>query len=137
MELTILKSIPRKTTTPKDTHINNGELEVSFEDIINESISKSSSLPYIPPKGTEKTTWFKWYGEVYLESEHWKKTRSHVLQRDEHRCRFCGCSATKTNPLEVHHRDYDHLYREHEHDAVLVTLCKRCHRGMHRIKRNG
>lgn len=90
-------------------------------------------IPYIPPSGTSNTEWFKWYSDVYLKSTHWINMRDRILKRDEHRCRFCGCSSSASNPLQIHHRDYESLWRET--DATLITLCKICHKGLHRIKK--
>lgn len=135
MQLSILDSLKQSPKQPPQSLQSPVVIMGSpFEDVVNESISSSSTVPYIPPKGTDRATWFKWYGEVYLKSPHWENTREKTLKRDEYRCRFCGCSSTKSNCLEVHHRDYDNLWRET--DSTLITLCKRCHNGMHRIKRN-
>ena len=51
----------------------------------------------------------KWFDEV----------RPAVLDRDHHRCRFCGC----TNDLQVHHIRYDDFFNP----EYLVTLCDKCH----------
>lgn len=138
MQLSILASLKPPILSMGKEASTISSKDSSFDEIVNEELSKSSgvsvSLPYSPPKGTDRATWFKWYGEVYLKSPHWEEVRQKTLKRDEHRCRFCGCSSTRTNCLEVHHRDYDNLWQET--DATLITLCKRCHRGMHKLKRN-
>lgn len=65
----------------------------------------------------------------YLESEHWKRMRSAVLNRDRHRCRDCGSKG----PLHVHHKTYKRIGRERMTD--LVTLCEDCHAERHGIFR--
>lgn len=75
---------------------------------------------------------YKWY--VNSSSE-WKQIRDIVLDRDEHRCRCCGRTAEEA-PLSVHHSEYTHLFDEQEHLEDLITLCKYCHSGIHRVPSN-
>lgn len=96
----------------------------------------------IPPIGTERNAWFAWYNE-YLQTDHWTEVRKFALKRDRNRCRACSCSGTKTNPLQIHHSRYSGnqnsdgsahvLFHEMDDDTCIITLCKRCHKGIHRI----
>ena len=72
----------------------------------------------------------------YLESEHWKKLREKVKQRDGYQCQDCGATPEELAQidaagLEVHHKFYDHLLMEEEIDDC-ITLCNFCHRDRHR-----
>jgi 5-methylcytosine-specific restriction endonuclease McrA len=106
MQLSILKKV--------DSHNNMG----------------NESKPTVPPPGTSRDDWFKWYSEVYLVSPHWLNLRESILKRDQYRCRTCNCSGTRTNPLHAHHNCYDDLWNENE--INLVTLCNRCHKAIHK-----
>ena len=74
----------------------------------------------------EKLLFKEVYAE-YLKSSEWKAKRDAVLRRDDHRCRFCGASAT-----EVHHLTYDRKYNEPLYD--LVSICSECHKAVHVLK---
>jgi 5-methylcytosine-specific restriction endonuclease McrA len=63
----------------------------------------------------------------YLKSPHWKMMRKAALQT----YKACViCSATKK--LQVHHRNYKHLYDEIITEDLIV-LCKDCHSLYHGI----
>jgi hypothetical protein len=67
--------------------------------------------------------------QEYLNSEHWDKLRTAVLERDEYRCRKCQTSYR----LEAHHV----FYRENWEDAQpkdYITLCRSCHEEHHQQK---
>ena len=64
----------------------------------------------------------EWYHTVYLQSDHWKKTRKTALQRADYKCQLCGRRNLKLN---VHHNNYENL--EHEHMSDLIVLCDDCH----------
>lgn len=61
----------------------------------------------------------------YLQTEHWKRRRRQILERDSHQCQACG----DKSPLHVHHKRYTRLWREA--DVDLVTLCSGCHSATH------
>lgn len=65
---------------------------------------------------------FSSYGR-YLKSELWKTIRAAVLERDHHRCQFCGRLA-KT----AHHRAYDPATLAGECLNALSAICQRCHK---------
>jgi len=61
--------------------------------------------------------------------------RSHVLMRDEYRCRYCGWTHALWNPsdprhLELHHR-LEHARGGANSEENLLTLCTVCHDGVH------
>ena len=62
----------------------------------------------------------------YLQSKQWQDTRKAVLYRDHYKCRNCGA----TRYLTVHHKTYSRF--GHERLSDLITLCRRCHREVHR-----
>lgn len=145
MKLSILESLKDQEVSQENLASslivpnNNMGITITNDDLTNVVVeeNESSELPYIPPPSTSKTEWFKWYSEVYLQSDHWQKVRAERLKLDGHRCRLCFTSPTKSNPLEVHHSHYDDvLYREHlVNPPVLITLCKLCHKAHHRAMR--
>jgi 5-methylcytosine-specific restriction endonuclease McrA len=62
--------------------------------------------------------------QTYINSPEWRmKARAAKERAGE--CALC----TSTVALEVHHRTYARLGREHPSD--LVVLCSRCHRRHH------
>jgi 5-methylcytosine-specific restriction endonuclease McrA len=63
----------------------------------------------------------------YLRSYHWLKMRQYSLLRAGFRCQQCERDDGR---LDVHHRSYDRLGKEHEDD--LVVLCGDCHAVEHR-----
>ena len=73
------------------------------------------------------------YVEMLL-TERWKHKREQILERDQCKCRNCGCNKN----LQVHHRQYHRdpktgLKREPwDYDnQYLVTLCEKCHDNGH------
>lgn len=73
--------------------------------------------------------------KAYLKSDAWKELKTIVLDRDHHRCRCCNRTEEEVT-LSVHHNNYSHLFDEQEHLDDLITLCKYCHSGIHRVKSN-
>jgi len=58
----------------------------------------------------------------------YENLRQQILRRDGWRCQSCGARSN----LEVHHRQF----RSHSGDDSelnLITLCKACHTGVHRV----
>ena len=63
----------------------------------------------------------------YLQSDVWRKKRTQVLIRDNHKCVHCGNKAT-----EVHHKVYTIWGKEKlKH---LESICNTCHMTIHDIK---
>ena len=145
LQLNFLDSLSVNTTSKKSSNqkeipYNMGQQE---EENKSKTISSSVTIPttnssstkynkWVPPAFKDRTAFFDWY-DKYLQSEEWSEIRKEALKRDGHICKTCGCSGTKTNPLQVHHNRYDKVGRENEDMNCLVTLCKRCHKGIHRI----
>jgi 5-methylcytosine-specific restriction endonuclease McrA len=70
-----------------------------------------------------------------LKSDKWRSRRKEILDRDNHKCCWCGSSKY----LQVHHRYYE-LYPDDsfvEHwdypDNALMTFCKECHEKAHKL----
>ena len=70
--------------------------------------------------------------ERYLQSDIWNNKRLKRLQIDEYTCQMCGTKGTRMNPLQVHHLDYHRKFNE-DVEKDLVTLCRDCHQGVHRM----
>lgn len=67
---------------------------------------------------------FSTYRE-YLQSDLWKDIRTEVLEKNKHKCFFCGCKA-----FEVHHLWYslNTLSRVNEYYINgLKAICRNCH----------
>jgi 5-methylcytosine-specific restriction endonuclease McrA len=65
-----------------------------------------------------------------LEDSRWKRLRLQILDRDQHRCRFCASQSD----LQVHHRQYHRSKKTGEwskpweyHPFFLITVCDTCH----------
>lgn len=69
----------------------------------------------------------------YLKTRKWSDIAKKRMEIDGNRCVMCGSTGTSNNPLEVHHLTYNSLY--HEEDRIyedLMTVCRCCHKGLHR-----
>lgn len=66
----------------------------------------------------------QYYRNHYLKSDYWRLKRERILERDNHKCRFC-----KSEGSDVHHISYRNLMREKWHE--LITLCRSCHEKCH------
>lgn len=72
--------------------------------------------------------------EELLQTKEWKAKRESILQRDKHKCVFCG----STQDLQVHHKYYSKypngkMVKPWNYpDNALITLCKDCHNKIHR-----
>lgn len=60
------------------------------------------------------------------------KVRDIVFARDNHRCVYCHCSGSKSNPLTLHHVVFK-CDGGSTTPANLLTLCSECHRELHQI----
>lgn len=83
--------------------------------------------------GTKKKVQPKPTYEELLHKPEWYAKRNLILERDSHKCVFCG----KTYGLHVHHRYYSQ-YPNHTKvapwnypDEALITLCEKCHKTLH------
>lgn len=76
-------------------------------------------------KGFETELRRRYYRDIYLKSDEWKRKRYVVLKRDHWRCQYCGKRAT-----QVHHERYAYnIGKEPIH--WLVSLCGHCHAEVH------
>jgi len=67
--------------------------------------------------------------QVELNSPLWKARRLEILERDNHKCRFCG----STESLQVHHLEYENRLSAWSYeDNKLITLCGDCHKKQHK-----
>jgi len=66
-------------------------------------------------------------GPLRLDPVSYETLRQQVLRRDGWRCQSCGTMAN----LEVHHKQFRSHYG-HDAKENLITLCTRCHAGIHR-----
>ena len=87
-----------------------------------------------------KTLLKLWRRKTYrklLRKPQWKRKRNKILDRDGHRCQYCG---RRTN-LQVHHKYYekypDNTFVEpwNYPDSALITLCETCHKSAHTRKK--
>ena len=70
----------------------------------------------------------------YLKSDKWKQLARKRYEIDNGVCQCCGSRGTIANPIECHHLSYSHLY--HEEGRIyedLVSLCRVCHKCVHRM----
>lgn len=72
----------------------------------------------------QKNNNFNYYNKVYLKSNEWQNKRKIVLNRDNNKCRCCNDNAT-----EVHHINYDTLFKENFN--ILISVCRSCHKKIH------
>ncbi len=61
----------------------------------------------------------------YLQTDHWKFCRNHMLDAANNQCHICS----KDKNLNVHHKNYEN--RGCETTSDLVVLCKGCHATFH------
>lgn len=67
---------------------------------------------------------------LFLESQYWQDVRFEIIKRDAYRCTQCRSYWD----LQVHHYTYEHHYEEHLHHEDLITLCRTCHKKLHKEK---
>jgi 5-methylcytosine-specific restriction endonuclease McrA len=68
--------------------------------------------------------------ENFLKTSYWRNVRKLVLDRDGHKCTKCNSEEI----LHIHHLTYKNHFNELEHLEDLITLCKKCHRALHKKK---
>ena len=61
-----------------------------------------------------------------LDPQTYKQLRNEVLRRDGWQCQVCG---SRQN-LQVHHKQL-RSQQGSDDDLNLITLCARCHEGLH------
>jgi 5-methylcytosine-specific restriction endonuclease McrA len=62
-----------------------------------------------------------------LDALEYESLRKQVLRRDGWRCQSCGAMSN----LEVHHQQF-RSHSGYDCEENLITLCTRCHAGIHR-----
>lgn len=67
---------------------------------------------------------------LLLKDPRWKYKKKCVLERDKYKCVKCG----GVGILHVHHLKYTGIYPWQAPYKDLITLCKRCHEKIHKIK---
>ena len=72
-----------------------------------------------------------------LQDERWQNKRNEILQRDKHKCSYCGSDIN----LQEHHKYYNKYPDgkkvnpwDYPNDA-LITLCNDCHKEVHKNKK--
>lgn len=75
-------------------------------------------------RAEESREWWERYN-TYLRSPEWQAKRLLVLQRDKYLCQ--GCLTARAS--DVHHKTYEHLFREPAFD--LESVCRPCHELIH------
>ena len=73
----------------------------------------------LPPHEKERLILAQHYHE-YLLSWKWRRKRDKVLERDKHRCQYCGNTAS-----DVCHLTYENVFAEPLSD--LISVCRECH----------
>jgi 5-methylcytosine-specific restriction endonuclease McrA len=63
----------------------------------------------------------------YLDSPLWMQIRTKVLDQAGYRCAVCRKKAT-----QVHHRDYRPRILAGDDISLLVPVCRKCHRNVHK-----
>ncbi len=65
----------------------------------------------------------------YLFTSYWRAIRSEVLRMHRHSCTRCDSQQN----LQVHHRSYEGVYKDHLYLHNLEVLCGRCHGLEHNV----
>ena len=66
------------------------------------------------------------------KEKRWKVKRLHILRRDGYMCRECQRYGRRVDADTVHHIYPAEEYPEYVYsDWNLISLCKKCHDGMH------
>lgn len=66
----------------------------------------------------------------YLLTPKWRTISQTVIKRDGNKCTKCG----STKILHAHHKTYKNIFNELNHLEDLITLCKECHKVIHKKK---
>lgn len=65
-----------------------------------------------------------------LKNPKWQKKRLEILQRDNFTCQYCNDTNSQLN---VHHLIYETKYAWEADNAILITLCDKCHKRYHDV----
>jgi hypothetical protein len=135
---------------PKKRTIKDGRIVYGFEcqncGAFNQKSTKSFGLGFLPNEFADESIrarfldrcrqhdqnrkdersrqWWENYNR-YLQTEHWKRKRQAVLERDKHICQGCLINIA----TQVHHLSYEHLGNELMWE--LQSVCIKCHRVLH------
>ena len=71
--------------------------------------------------------------QQYIHSPQWAQKVKQRMEIDNYQCQCCGSRGTTEIPLECHHLTYDRIYHEDVY-TDLETLCRACHKGIHRAQ---
>lgn len=118
----------RKITTEEKSALYN-KIRASLKKVVHtEEWNKKVALS----KWREKNpNWVNGYSSIYGFGWN-RKLKEQVRQRDEYKCRLCGRErANNQQSFPVHHID---LSKTNHSPENLVTLCRHCHREVHRGK---
>jgi len=85
-------------------------------------VSPNDRFTIYPPTGHPP---YKALYNAYLGSSNWAGKRRTILDRDNHKCRFCD----EREGLHIHHLTYKRVFAERAED--LLTLCDSCHGKAH------
>lgn len=88
--------------------------------------------PFLAPTDDNLNPRQKAYRE-YLKTPEWQKRRRERLKIDNYTCQWCGCQDKTGRTLNVHHLDYKSHTEDGQVYGSLVTLCRRCHVGVHNM----
>ncbi|MFH1635026.1 MAG: hypothetical protein ABIG63_13610 [Chloroflexota bacterium] len=96
-----------------------------FDDTISEQWLAARNNDIQAKLRKEKSERHLEYERYIRESDDWWAIRTKVMTRDDHLCQGCLEEAA----IEVHHKNYLHLYDEILFD--LVAVCTKCHTKIH------
>ena len=65
----------------------------------------------------------------FLKTPYWKSVSSYMKGKFK---KCCQCGSTKN--LNVHHKNYNNLGKEHETLEDLILVCKPCHEKIHFLR---
>lgn len=65
--------------------------------------------------------------KMFLQSLYWDIVRNYVRYKRGYRCEMCAAG----DPLNVHHKTYEHHGDEHRYLEDLILLCSECHAKFH------
>ena len=91
------------------------------------------------PVNTQEQHTIKYESEYdrLLHTDQWLAKRQKILDRDKHKCVYCGCE----HSLQVHHKYYSKYPNGvkvapwNYPDDALITLCDSCHKKVHSKKK--
>lgn len=68
----------------------------------------------------------------YLQGREWADKAKERLRIDGYKCVVCGSCGVPGNELQIHHLTYARIYEENIY-TDLATLCRTCHKNIHRL----